>query len=55
MCKEISAHIEKLFHFPNFIVLMVGTLLPLALKPSSDNAADYHGRSMMKNEENNLT
>jgi len=42
--KEISSHFEKSFHFPNSIGLMDGTLLPLAFEPSSDDAADYHGR-----------
>jgi hypothetical protein len=35
---------EKSFHFPNCIGLMDGTLLPMALEPSSEDAADYHGR-----------
>jgi hypothetical protein len=42
--KEIASRIEKLFHFPNCIGFMDGTLLPLGLTPSSDDAADYHGR-----------
>ena len=42
--REIASRIEKSFHFPNCIRLMDGTLLPLAFQPSSDDAADYHGR-----------
>jgi hypothetical protein len=42
--KEIAQLIETLFHFPNCIGMMNGTLLPLAFEPSSDDAADYHGR-----------
>ncbi len=42
--KEIAQRIETLFHFPNCIGMMDGTLLPLAFEPSSDDAADYHGR-----------
>ena len=42
--KEISDRIECKFHFPNCIGFMDGTLFPLALEPSSDDAADYHGR-----------
>ncbi len=42
--KEISERIKSEFHFPNCIGFMDGTLLPLALEPSSDDAADYHRR-----------
>ena len=43
-CKEIAQCIEKLLHFPNCVGLMDGTLLMLTFAPTSDDAADYHGR-----------
>ena len=42
--KQIARRIEKEFHLPNCVGFMDGTLLPLGIAPSSDDAADYHGR-----------
>jgi hypothetical protein len=42
--KQIARRIEKKFFLPNAVALMDGTLLPLAIAPSCDDAADYHGR-----------
>jgi hypothetical protein len=42
--KQIARRIEKKFFLPNAVSLMDGTLLPLAIAPSCDDAADYHGR-----------
>jgi hypothetical protein len=42
--KEISKRIEAEFTLPNCIGMMDGTLLPLGIEPSCDDAADYHGR-----------
>lgn len=41
---DIAKRIENEFFLPNCISLMDGTLLPLGIAPSSDDAADYHGR-----------
>jgi hypothetical protein len=42
--KAIAKRIEKKFFFPNCVSMMDGTLLPLAITPSCDDAADYNGR-----------
>jgi hypothetical protein len=42
--KTIAKRIEKKFFLPNAVSLMDGTLLPLGIAPSCDDAADYHGR-----------
>jgi hypothetical protein len=42
--QQIAQRIEDLFHFPNCAGMMDGTLLPLGFEPTSDDAADYHGR-----------
>ena len=42
--KVISKRIEKKFFLPNMVAMMDGTLLPLGICPSSDDAADYSGR-----------
>lgn len=42
--KQIARRIEKKFFLPNAVSLMDGTLLPLGIAPSCDDAADYHGR-----------
>ncbi|KAL7502972.1 hypothetical protein ACHAXN_002869 [Cyclotella atomus] len=42
--KQIARRIEKKFFLPNAVSLMDGTLLPLAIAPSCDDAADYYGR-----------
>ena len=40
-----TSRIEKSFHLQNCIGLMDGILLPLALEPASDDAANYYRRS----------
>ena len=42
--KEIAKRFKKEFGWPNCVGIIDGTLLPLALKPESMNAPDYHGR-----------
>ena len=42
--KEIAERIEAEFTFPNCVGLMDGTLVELAITPTSDDAADYNGR-----------
>jgi hypothetical protein len=42
--EQIARRIEKKFFLPNAVSLMDGTLLPLAIAPSCDDAADYSGR-----------
>ncbi len=44
--KEISTRIEKNFNIPNCVGIMDGTLLELGLKPSCNDASDYHGRKL---------
>jgi hypothetical protein len=42
--KQIAQRIEREFLLPNCIVLMDGTLLPMGIAPSCNDAADYSGR-----------
>jgi len=42
--KQISRFMLKTYDFPNCVGLIDGTLFPLALKPTTEDASDYHGR-----------